>query len=154
MRNLENRLLEKCLISYQIINLKLFHPEQGNFDQNYMRFLDTGEIFLFSIFEIWDHSFFNIANACNTPFSHWRFYTIGLFTVINTCVLYKETNCVQNKPKFNTKVFHQPLKNNSSVKNNELKGVLLKPSLFAALLIKLTLNFWLNIQFLPIQHNI
>jgi hypothetical protein len=61
--------------------------------------------------------------------------------VINTCVLYKETSFVLNKPNFFTKVFHKPLKNKSPVNNNELKGVLLKPSLFAALLIKLTLNF-------------
>ncbi len=43
MRHLENRSLEKCLILYQLVNLKLFHPEQRNVDQNYMRFLDTRE---------------------------------------------------------------------------------------------------------------
>ncbi len=43
MRRLNNKSLEKCLVSYWFINLELFHPEQRNFDQNVMRFLNTGE---------------------------------------------------------------------------------------------------------------
>ncbi len=42
MRHLEIRSLEKCLVSYQFVNLKLFHPEWRNFDCTDMRFLDTG----------------------------------------------------------------------------------------------------------------
>jgi hypothetical protein len=49
MRHLKNRLLEKCLISYQFVNLKLFYPECRNFDQNDMRFLDAKEKFIFPI---------------------------------------------------------------------------------------------------------
>ncbi len=49
MRHLKNRLLEKCLVLYLFINLKLFHPEQRNFDQNDTRFLDTGEKNIFQI---------------------------------------------------------------------------------------------------------
>jgi hypothetical protein len=33
MRHLKNRSLENCLVFYQFVNLKLFHPEQRNFDQ-------------------------------------------------------------------------------------------------------------------------
>jgi hypothetical protein len=61
MRHLEIRLLEKCLISYQFVNLKLFHPEQRNFDQTDTRFLDTGisqMIFDTNIFCIWDYLLF------------------------------------------------------------------------------------------------
>jgi hypothetical protein len=36
-RHLENRLLEKCLVSYWFDDLKLFHPDWTNFDQT-----DTG----------------------------------------------------------------------------------------------------------------
>ncbi len=52
-RHLKNRLLEKCLVSYWFVNLKLFHPERRNFDQNDMRFLDTTD-FIFPVlrFEI------------------------------------------------------------------------------------------------------
>ncbi len=42
MRHLENRSLEKCLILYQLVNLKLFHPEWRNFDITDTRFFDTG----------------------------------------------------------------------------------------------------------------
>jgi hypothetical protein len=45
MRHLENRSLEKCIVSYWFINLKLFYPELRNFDQNDMRFLDNREFF-------------------------------------------------------------------------------------------------------------
>ncbi len=60
-KNLENGSLEKCFVSYQFITLKLFHPEQRNFDQNNMRFLDTREKILLLIFEIQDCSFFSIS---------------------------------------------------------------------------------------------
>ncbi len=40
-RHLENRLLEKCLVLYQFVKLKLFHHERRNFDRTDMRFLDT-----------------------------------------------------------------------------------------------------------------
>ncbi len=49
MRHLGKRSLEKCLVSYWFVNLKLFHLEQINFGQNNMRFLDTGEKFIFLI---------------------------------------------------------------------------------------------------------
>ncbi len=42
--HLENRLLEKYLVSYWFDNLKLFHPDWTNFDQT-----DTFEIIYFSI---------------------------------------------------------------------------------------------------------
>ncbi len=51
MRHLKNRLLGKCLKSYWFVNLKLFHPEQGNFDQTAMRFL-SGENIIFSDIQI------------------------------------------------------------------------------------------------------
>ncbi len=61
-RHLKNRLLEKCIVSYQFINLKLFHPEWINFKQNNMRFLNTGEFFFqYQDFKIWDHAFFSIS---------------------------------------------------------------------------------------------
>ncbi len=41
---LENRSLEKCLVSYRFVNLKLFHPQQRNFDQDDTGFLNTGFI--------------------------------------------------------------------------------------------------------------
>ncbi len=65
MRHLENRSLEKCLGSYRFVNLELFHPEQRNFDQNDMRFLNYSRSFFFNIkilrFEI--VPFFNLAHA-------------------------------------------------------------------------------------------
>ncbi len=54
MRHLENRLLEKCHISYQFLNLELFHPEWRNFDQNITRFLSTREKKIGGVFEIRD----------------------------------------------------------------------------------------------------
>jgi len=42
MRHLKNRSLEKCLISYQLVNLDLFHPECRIFDRTNMKFLNTG----------------------------------------------------------------------------------------------------------------
>jgi hypothetical protein len=41
MRHLENRSLGKCLVSYQFVNLELFHPEQRNFEQTDTRFFDS-----------------------------------------------------------------------------------------------------------------
>ncbi len=58
-RHLKNRLLEKCLVSYWFINLELFHPEWRNFEQNDMRFLNTGEDFF--ILRFWDNAFFSIS---------------------------------------------------------------------------------------------
>ncbi len=40
MRYLENRSLEKCLISSPFVNLEIFHPEQRNFEQTDTRFFD------------------------------------------------------------------------------------------------------------------
>ncbi len=51
MRHLENRTLGKCLVSYWFVNLKLFHPEQRDFDQSNMRFLETRKMY-FSDIEI------------------------------------------------------------------------------------------------------
>ncbi len=66
MRHLENRLLEKCLVSYQFINLRLFHPEWRNFDQTDKRFLDTGisqTIFDAGILRFEIAYFFNLSHA-------------------------------------------------------------------------------------------
>ncbi len=49
MRYLKNRSLLKCLVLFQLFYLKLFYPEWRNFGQNKMRFLDTGEKFIFPI---------------------------------------------------------------------------------------------------------
>ena len=62
MRRFENKSLEKCLVSYWLINLELFHPEQRNFDQKDTIFLDTREKILFLRFEI--IVFFNLTQAC------------------------------------------------------------------------------------------
>jgi hypothetical protein len=56
MRHLENRLLEKCLVSYWFVNIELFHPEWRNFDQNDTRFLNTAEKFIFLILRFRDSS--------------------------------------------------------------------------------------------------
>ncbi len=40
-RHLKNRSLKKCLVLYRFVNLKLFHPEQRNFDRTDMRILYT-----------------------------------------------------------------------------------------------------------------
>ena len=48
-------------VSYWFVNLKLFHLEWRNFDQNDMIFLDTG-VKKF-VFDIRDSSFFNLAHA-------------------------------------------------------------------------------------------
>ncbi len=66
MRHLDNRLLEKCLVLYQFINLKLFHPERRNFDGTDVRFLDTGisqMIFDTEILRFTIAYFFNLAHA-------------------------------------------------------------------------------------------
>jgi hypothetical protein len=66
MRHCKNRSLEKR-ISYQFINLELFHPEWRKFDQTDTRFLDT-DISQTSFdtkisrFEI--TYFLNLAHAC------------------------------------------------------------------------------------------
>jgi len=39
MRHFKNRSLKKCLVLYQFVNLKLFHPEWRNFDWTTMKFL-------------------------------------------------------------------------------------------------------------------
>jgi hypothetical protein len=78
MRHLKNRSLEKCLLSYQFINLKLFHPERRNFDQNDLRFLDTGEKILFSRFEIIVFSISPMPALYPLTFSHSPF----MFTYI------------------------------------------------------------------------
>ncbi len=56
MRHLRNRSLEKCLLSYWFVNIKLFHPEWRNFDRIDTRFLDTREKFIFLILKFWDSS--------------------------------------------------------------------------------------------------
>jgi hypothetical protein len=38
MRHLKNRLLKKCLVSYQFVNVKVFHPEWRNFDPTEIKF--------------------------------------------------------------------------------------------------------------------
>ncbi len=60
MSKYENISIKKCLISYWFVNLKLFHPEWRNFDQNDKRFLNSVEKVLFSRFE----TLFNLAQ-------HW-----------------------------------------------------------------------------------
>ncbi len=56
----KNRSLEKCLILYQFINIKLFYPEGRNFDQTDMRFLEWLLILRFKI-----AYFFNLTHACS-----------------------------------------------------------------------------------------
>jgi hypothetical protein len=66
MRHHKNISIKKCLISYWFVNLKLFHPEWRNFDQNDKRFLNSVEKVLFSRFE----TLFNLAQ-------HWFLPAFG-----------------------------------------------------------------------------
>jgi hypothetical protein len=79
MRHLKNRSLEKCIILYQFVNLKLFHPEQRNFDRTSMRFLDTGIsriIFNTDILRFEMASFLNLAHAW---FLALKMFSSGLY---------------------------------------------------------------------------
>ncbi len=67
MRHLGNRSLEKCLVSYRFVNIKLLHPEWRNFDRNDTRCLDTKEKFIFLILRFEFVPFFNLTNACFEP---------------------------------------------------------------------------------------
>jgi len=73
MRHLKNRSLEKCLGYYWFVNLELFHPEQRNFDQNDMRFLDYWRNYFFQYqdFEIRDCAFFSICLYGRGPIPKW-----------------------------------------------------------------------------------
>ena len=67
MRHLKNRSLEKCLVSYWFVNLKLFNPEWINFDWVDTRFLETcisRMIFDTEILRFEIAYFFNLIHAC------------------------------------------------------------------------------------------
>ena len=68
MRHLENRSLEKYLISYQFVNLELFCLEQRNFDRTNTRLLNTSIsqiIFPTKISKFKIAQFFILAHAWN-----------------------------------------------------------------------------------------
>jgi len=91
MRHIENRSLEKCLLSYRFVNLILFHPEWRNFDWTDTRFPDTSisqtifdtEILIFEI-----TYFFNLVHAWAVPF--FETFRVVKFTIPLDTILYFE----------------------------------------------------------------
>jgi len=68
------QIVEKCLVLYQFINLKLFHPEWRNSDRTDLIFLDTGiskMIFDTEISRFEITYFFNLAHACSKPIFYY-----------------------------------------------------------------------------------